>query len=626
MTIPGKTYIITLLRHEKPLVARFVVTSVARSALTMASILLIRDFLAGAIGEVGGWAGAATNAFGQTATLWLVAILLVGSYVGASLFNYWNQVAQQEIIKVLELGMMERLIRHLLGLSVPFFDRQSHGDIIQAVRQDVSELRSVVLSWGRIFLEATVALGLFIAALWLSPALTLWALIVLPAAVFPVYWISKRTLEKSFLVRQTGYVLFDVILQMLRGIRVIKAYRGETEESRTAIEKGRRYFDELVEMVRIRGLATVVLESLAGLGIVVVVVVGGVQVMRASLEWPELLAFIMALRALHGPLNNINNAYVEIKRFGAAVQRITDVLDARPEVPDRPDARPLTARPERITFEGVSFSYQDTTVIDEVSFEVGAGETLGIAGPSGSGKTTLLNLIARFYDPTAGRVLFDDRDLRDYRLADVYDKLAIVTQEPFLFASSVRDNIRCGRPGASDEEVVDAARAAEIHEDIMGLPEGYETVVGIGGRGISVGQAQRLNIARALLKNAPILLLDEATSSLDSLSEAKVQRAVDRLMEGRTTFIVAHRLSTLRAADRILVLDGGRCVGIGPHEELLRKSTLYRRMWETQQIGDASPEISPLPVLAEEPLEDPVPWLEETVPDLSPPYREEPEE
>ncbi|UCD25655.1 MAG: ABC transporter ATP-binding protein, partial [Gemmatimonadota bacterium] len=198
--------------------------------------------------------------------------------------------------------------------------------------------------------------------------------------------------------------------------------------------------------------------------------------------------------------------------------------------------------------------------------------------------------VARFYDPTEGAVRFDGRDLREFRLTDVYEKLAIVTQEPFLFRTSVRDNIRCGRPHATDDEVERAARAAEIHDEILALPDGYETVLGIGGRTISTGQAQRINVARAMLKNAPLLLLDEATSSLDSISEAKVQRALDRLVEGRTTFVVAHRLSALLGTSRILVLEQGRCVGFGPHDELLQSCSLYRKMWETQTGIDNSAE------------------------------------
>ena len=235
-------------------------------------------------------------------------------------------------------------------------------------------------------------------------------------------------------------------------------------------------------------------------------------------------------------------------------------------------------------------------MLQNVSFTVQAGETLGIVGPSGAGKTTLLSLVARFYDPTHGRVMLDGEDLRNFRLHDIYGKLAIVTQDPFLFSTSIRENILCGRPDATQEEVEAAARAGEIHDEIMAMPDGYETVVGQGGRALSRGEAQRVNVARAILKNAPILLLDEATSSLDSYSEARVQRAVDRLAEGRLAISVAHRLSTLRNATRILVLEQGQAVGLGTHTELLANCLTYRRLWEAQgsyTSGEVLPKSTP---------------------------------
>jgi len=581
-----------LFRSQRRLLARFIVTALGRAGASLAVILLVRNFLSAALGEAGGLSNDIATALGGPAALWIIAGLLILTYVVGGLFNYDNQVVQQRIIKVIELGMMERLIRHLLTLSVTFFDRQSHGDIIQAIRQDVTHFRSLVLSLVGLFFEATLASALLISALWISPALTLWALIVLPAALFPIYLIARRTLARSYRVRKTGYVLFNMILQILQGIRVIKAYQGGDREAQGAVEKGRRFFDELIEMTRVSALAEVVLESLAGLGIVVVIVVGGFQVMQGTLGWPALLAFFMAVRALHSPLYKMNAHYVQIQTSGASAERIAQLLDTRPEVVDRPNALRLAAGPQRIVFQHVGFAYDQRTVLQDLSFEVAPGETLGIAGPSGAGKTTLLNLIVRFYDPTSGCILFDGRDARDYRLADVYDKFAIVTQTPFLFATTVLENIRVGRPTASDLEVEAAARAAEIHEEILALPDGYGTSVGPAGRALSTGQAQRINVARAILKNAPLLLLDEATSSLDSLSEAKVQRAIDRLVEGRTTFIVAHRLSTLRGASRILVLEGGRAVGLSPHEALLRECGLYRRMWETQLLGDPAPTAS----------------------------------
>ena len=230
-------------------------------------------------------------------------------------------------------------------------------------------------------------------------------------------------------------------------------------------------------------------------------------------------------------------------------------------------------------------------MLDDVSFTINAGETLGIVGPSGAGKSTLLNLIARFYDPTSGSVQLDGEDLRNFRLRDVYGMLAIVTQDPFLFSTSIRENILCGRPGASQAEVEAAARAAEIHEEIIAMPDGYETVVGQGGRSLSRGEAQRVNVARAILKNAPILLLDEATSSLDSYSEARVQRAVDRLVTGRLAISVAHRLSTLRNASRILVLEQGQVMGLGTHQQLLATCPTYVRLWEAQEAYGSSEDV-----------------------------------
>jgi ABC-type multidrug transport system fused ATPase/permease subunit len=588
MTFATASYIFSLIRTQRGLVLRFTLTAIGRTALSMAAILMIREFLAGALGEGEGLASVLTQSLGSTGALWVVAGLFVSTYVGSSLLNYDNQVVQQRIVKFIELGVMERLIRHLLTLSVPFFDRRSHGDIIQAVRQDVSNLRASTLALAKLFLEGALAAGLLVTAVWLSPRLAFWSLLVLPLALGPLVAVARRTLARSYVVRRRGYVLFDMILEILRGIRIIKAYQGEQEEARSAVEKGRSYFDELIQMVRVEALSGVIMESVAGFSIVVVVIVGGLEVVNGNITWPSLLAFLMAVRAAHGPLNNLNSNYMTIQRQGAAVDRVTRLLAERPEVADRPDAIPLPQAPGRIQLDDVGFSYGEADALSGISLEVRSGETLGIVGPSGAGKTTLLNVIARFYDPTSGAVRYDGRDLREYRLADVYAQLAIVTQEPLLFATTIRENIRCGRPKATHEEVEAAASAAEIHEEILALPDGYDTVVGVGGRSLSGGQAQRVNIARALLKDPGVLLLDEPTSSLDSIADAKLRRALARLIKQPTTFLVSHRLSTLGDASRILVLERGRCVGLGTHDELRSSCTLYQRLLETQQIGEPS--------------------------------------
>ncbi len=599
MNIPAKRIVIGVLRSHRLLLLRLVATSLGRTALVMGSVLLIREFLFAVLQKNEGVGGRLSASLGTDGALWIVGMLLVASYVAGGLLAYDNQVVRQRVVKVVELTLLEHLIRHLLGLSVRFFDRTSHGDLIQAVRQDVADLRVIFLSSATVVMEGAVAAGLVVAAAWISPGLAFWALLVLPLAALPLVVIARRTRARSFAERTLGYAVFDVVLQLLRGIRIIKAYQGEEQEAHTTIDRARRFFDEQIRVVQARELSNVVTESLAGVSIAAVVIVGGLHVMSGALDWPQLLAFLLAVRALHGPLDHVNVNLMEIQRHGAAADRIGRVLAERAEVRDRPNARPLHAPPGRITFDEVVFDYGDGRALDGLSIEMRAGETIGIAGPSGAGKTTLLGLVARFYDPVAGAVRFDGVDVRDLRLHDVCRQIAIVTQEPFLFETTVRENIRSGRPDASDDEVEAAARSAEIHEEILTLPHAYETVLGVGGRTLSGGQAQRINVARAIVKNAPILLLDEATSSLDSIAEAKVQRAIDRLMAGRTTFIVAHRLSTLRGADRILVLDRGRSVGLGSHEDLLGSCALYRRLWETQQLSSPAwraPEPPALPV------------------------------
>jgi ATP-binding cassette, subfamily B, bacterial MsbA len=581
----GLRHVAHLFDGRWKLVAAFVLSALGRTASQVAVLLLIQSFLSGVLGgeaAPGSLTARVAGSLGTGGVLWAGGLLLLLVQIAGSLSAYVNYVAQQHINKVVELGTMELLIRHLLKLSVPFFDRQSHGDVIETVLTDVGHLRTMVRSMFNILFEGLLAVGLVATVIKISPELSLLALVVVPAAALPLYVIANRTLKRAFHVRETGFVLSDIILQVLRGIRVIKIFRAEEAQARESVEKGTVFHEAMISRIQTERLASVVMDIISGLLVVVVIVIGGRKVMLGELPWAGLLAFILAVRGLFGPINNMSTYYVDLQVTKPAVQRIATFLRTPPDIVDRPGAGKLDKPPGEIVFDEVSFTYGHEQVLKRVSFAVRAGETIGIVSPSGGGKSTLLSLLVRFYDPTSGGIRFDGKDLRDVRIADLYAQMTMVTQDSFIFSTTVRENIRYGRPSATDAEVEDAARAAYVHDEITALPQGYETAIGMGGRDLSGGQKQRVSIARALLKNAPLLLLDEATSALDSVAEAEVQRAVERLMLGRTSFVVAHRLSTLRNADRVLVLDRGERVGYAPHEQLLDECPLYRKLWQTQ--------------------------------------------
>lgn len=559
-----------LLRREPRHLLRFAAASIGRAALTSFSILLIYRFLAAVLLKR------------EDQALWLVVGLLLLAQLGAAALAYDSRLSEQRLVTSIELGTMDRLIRHILGLSATFFDGHSHGDLVQSVRQDVANLRLVTIAGTQLLLEGAQAAALIGVAVRLSPSLAVWAFLLIPVAAVPIAVLARRTLARSFGIRKKSVVMFDMLLQLLHGIRIIKIYGAEEVEARRTYDRGGQYYDEIIAMERMRALARVSLDSMAGFNIAAVVIAGGFQVMSGALGWPEMLAFLLAARAVQGPLNNMNTAWLEIQRHGASVANIEALLRKIPDVRDRPNARPLPEAPRTIAVRDLGLVIGGKTILENVSFEIRAGETLAIVGPSGGGKTTLLNLLARLYDPTSGAVLYDGTDLRDLRLDDVHAKMALVAQDPFLFQTTIADNIRRGRPAASDAEVEAAAKAAEIHDDVVAMPEGYATVVGHGARPLSRGEAQRINIARAFLKNAPILLLDEATSSLDLYAEARVQRAVDRLVAGRLAISVAHRLVTVRDASLIVVVEGGRVVGQGRHADLLETCATYQRLWNAQ--------------------------------------------
>jgi ATP-binding cassette, subfamily B, bacterial MsbA len=512
------------------------------------------------------------------------AVVVLSVWLLRSLSAFAAELLSIRLAHRVEIESMLETLDKLLRLSLRFFERHSQADVVMASYYDLKGVRAVTLELGRMVLYVSQLVGLAVAAWFMSRTLAVIGLVAVPLGVLPAYWFGREITRAASGERDAVASLHQSFYQIATGIRVIKVNRSQERLLARALQIGHELRGHLVRQALQKGLARLLLESVSGLGLILVLIIGGSHVAQGSLSWQALLGLMVAMMAVYSPVVGMLQIYGTIRSVIPSLDRVEAILREPVEVADRPGARPLLDAPQTIELRDVSFAYRTAPVLHSVSATFHRGETIGIVGPSGAGKSTLVALLLRFYDPTDGGIFLDGVDLRDIRQADLMDRSAIVLQDPFLFVDTVANNIRMGRPDASLDEVMEAARAANVHDEIMEMEHGYDTVLGIGrnARGISGGQRQRLAIAAALLKNAPILFLDEATSSLDSVSERRVQAAIERLMRGRTTFLIAHRFSTLREADRILVLDQGRVAGLGTHEELVAACAVYRHLWEGQ--------------------------------------------
>jgi len=469
----------------------------------------------------------------------------------------------------------------LSALSFSYHDRAQTGQLLARSISDVERIRFLTgRGILRLFQHSVLLLLTFVALLLMNAQLALLSMILMPLLLYVAYRFGRIYRPLSLDLQHQLAEMTSVLEQNLRGAKIVKAFAQEEAEIERFETENSKWFNLAQAQVSTSTKHIPLLDFIASLSTVVIIWLGGRLVIEGGLTLGELVAFTTYLGQLIAPVRRLGVIVPAVAMASAAGERVYSILDARSEVVDTPGARPLPPITGRVRFEDVSFSYfNQRIVLDKLNFEAEAGEVVALLGATGSGKSTIINLIPRFYDVSGGRITVDGINLRDVTLNSLRDQIGIVLQETVLFAASIRENIAFGLVDVADKAVIEAAKAAQAHDFIMAMPDGYDTEVGERGVTLSGGQKQRIAIARALLKNPRILLLDDATSSVDTETERLIQIALERLMEGRTSFIIAQRLSTVRMADKVLVLQGGRVAAAGTHEALLESSGLYAEIY-----------------------------------------------
>ena len=514
----------------------------------------------------------------------LVACATVGASAFKGLASYGTNITKNLIGQKIISSIQGRMFARIVKADLAWVSGTHSGRFISSFMNDSARVRdAVTMSVIDFTQNLLTVVALMSSVFYLNWKLALLATSVIPFGILYMRKLGKKTRKASRKTLEGAGDLSAQISEALGGIRVVKAYGQEDREIARVEQTILTVLHHMMKGIKAKAAASPLTEALSGVGIGAVIYFGGMSVIQGPLTSGELVAFISALMLAYQPLKAVANTQTIMQDGVAAATRVFPILDIEPEIIADPDAKPLDVRDGTVTFDHVSFAYGDgTRALDDVSINIPKGHTVALVGPSGGGKSTTLNLVPRFYDPTEGTISIDGQDIRDVTVASLRQASSLVTQDPFLFDDTVRANIAYGRPDASNEEIENAARNAAAHDFIMALPKGYDTSVGEAGFRLSGGQRQRIAIARAMLKNAPILLLDEATSALDTASELQVQNALSALMKGRTTLVIAHRLSTIMHADRIYVIEGGRVIEEGTHQELVALGGLYAELSRTQ--------------------------------------------
>ena len=524
----------------------------------------------------------------QFRVFFIVMAAVVAAYVLRSglyfVVAYWGHTFGIRV----EADIRRDLYHHMQELGFDFYDRNRTGQLMSRLTSDLFELTELAHHGPEdLFISVVTIFGALAVMFAVRWELALVLLVLLPVLLWTAMRRRRQMSDASRAAKQKTGTINAAIESGLSGVRTTKAFANEAEQQQRFDEANEVFKTAKRGFHKEMGRFNAVMEFFTGILPVVVIAVGGWLIMRGRMDYVDLITFSLYVTAFVSPIRKLANFAEMFSNGFAGLHRFVELMRTEPTIQDAPDAVELTDVRGDVDVEDVTFAYGDKTdVLHHVTLHIPAGETVALVGPSGGGKSTLCQLLPRFYDVDSGSISIDGHDVRKLTQGSLRRSIGIVQQDVFLFADTIRENIRYGRPGASDEEVERAARQAEIYDDIMAMPDGFDTYVGERGALLSGGQKQRVSIARIFLKNPPILILDEATSALDSVTESKIQGAFDRLARGRTTLIIAHRLSTIRSASRILVIRDGRIAEEGSHQALLALNGEYARLYHTQNVGE----------------------------------------
>lgn len=603
--------ILKLLRNYKPEIAGNLLFNILATIFSLFSLVLVAPFLEILFSESGVVVPEQVPEFAFSSTGFLEwanyqIALYISTYGPERALLYFcgfiivvfvlkniTRYLSLHYIAPIRIGVMrdlrESMHLKILALHPGYYSEERKGDIISRASSDVNEVEiSIISSLEMIFRDPILIVTYLASMFFMSWKLTLFVMVLLPVSAVLISLIGKNLKGAANRGQSKLGEVMSTFDETLSGIRIIQAFNAQEAVQRRFKQTNDAFNDLMVKLFRRQYLGSPITEVLSAFTLAILMYFGGLLVLSeqdAGFSGAFFITYIVIFSQIITPAKSFSQAYFKIQKGIASVERINAVLDAEEKIKDPEHPKPLSSLENELRFENVSFHFGEKPVLQNINLRIAKGQRVALVGPSGGGKTTMANLVARFYDPTGGRITIDGTSIRDVKLHDLRNLFGVVSQESILFNDTVANNIRLSRPTATDHEVEDAARIANAYDFITGLEQGFETKVGDGGSKLSGGQRQRLSIARAVLKNPAFLILDEATSALDTESERLVQDAINRLMENRTSLVIAHRLSTIQHADRIVVIEAGKIVEEGRHEELLALNGTYRRLYEMQSFN-----------------------------------------